>query len=124
VLRVVRLSPRYHGWNREEQCALDDRWSCPRSSPQQLTAAEVDVIRELVTSEDYRHVPTGTLARLAQRLGKVFASASTWYRPVSGIDLGNGFTPPSQRWGDLARVRAKTRRAALAQRTLWHQVGG
>jgi len=27
-------------------------------------------------------VPTGTLARLAQRIGKVFASASTWYRLV------------------------------------------
>jgi putative transposase len=35
-----------------------------------------------VTSDDYRHVPTGTLARLAQRIGKVFASASTWYRLV------------------------------------------
>ena len=35
-----------------------------------------------MTSDEYRHVPTGTLARLAQRLGKVFASASTWYRLV------------------------------------------
>jgi transposase InsO family protein len=83
VLRVIRLSQaRYHAWNREEQCALDDRSSCPRSSPQQLTATEVSVIRALVTSAEYRHVPTGTLARLAQRLGKVFASASTWYRLV------------------------------------------
>jgi putative transposase len=37
----------------------------------------------MVTSEEYRHVPTGTLALLAQRLGKVFASRSTWYRLVS-----------------------------------------
>jgi hypothetical protein len=38
VLRVVRLSPsRYHAWNGEEQCALDDKSSCPRSSRQQLT---------------------------------------------------------------------------------------
>lgn len=36
----------------------------------------------MVTSDDYRHVPTGTLAKLAQRLGKVFASTSTWYRLV------------------------------------------
>lgn len=27
-------------------------------------------------------MPTGTLARLAQRIGKVYASASTWYRLV------------------------------------------
>jgi len=83
VLRVIRLSQsRYHAWNREEQCALDDSSSCPQSSPQQLTATEVSVIHELVTSDEYRHVPTGTLARLAQRLGKVCASASTWYRLV------------------------------------------
>jgi transposase InsO family protein len=36
----------------------------------------------MVTSEEYRHVPTATLARLAQRLGKVFASPTTWYRLV------------------------------------------
>jgi len=41
LLRVVRLSPvRYHAWSREDACALDDRSSCPRSSPQQLTAAD------------------------------------------------------------------------------------
>lgn len=34
----------------------------------------------MVTSEEFRHVPTGVLARLAERLGKVFASSSTWYR--------------------------------------------
>jgi len=36
----------------------------------------------MVTSAEYRHVPTGTLAVLAQRLGKVWASRSTWYRLV------------------------------------------
>ncbi len=54
--------------------------SCPRSSPQQLTRAEVETIKEMVTSDEYRHVPTGTLAILAQRRGKVYASPTTWYR--------------------------------------------
>jgi transposase InsO family protein len=36
----------------------------------------------MVLSPEYRHVPTGTLAVLAQRLGRVSASASTWYRLV------------------------------------------
>jgi transposase InsO family protein len=36
----------------------------------------------MVTSDQYRHVPTGTLALLAQRLGEVFASPSTWYRLI------------------------------------------
>ncbi len=83
VLRFIHLAPsRYHSWNRDQQCALNDHPSCPRSSPQQLTATEVGVIHELVTSEEYRHVPTGTLAMFAQRMGQVFASASTWYRLV------------------------------------------
>ncbi len=83
VLRVLRLSPsRYHSWKREEECGLDDMSSCPRSSPQQLTRSEVETIKGMVTSEEYRHVPTGTLALLAQRLGKVLASATTWYKLV------------------------------------------
>ncbi len=36
----------------------------------------------LVFVNEYRHVPTGTLAVLAQRLGRVFASPATWYRLV------------------------------------------
>ena len=40
------------------------------------------VLDQPITSGDYRHVPTGTLAMFAQRMGKVFASASTWYRLV------------------------------------------
>jgi transposase InsO family protein len=84
ALRVIGLShSRYHAWKQEEECDLDDMPSCPRRSSQQLTLTEVSTIKEMVTSEEYRHVPTGTLALLAQRLGKVFASASTWYRLVS-----------------------------------------
>ena len=80
VLRVIGVSQaRYHDWTRAQRCGLDDRSTCPRSSPQQLTLNEVDTIRDMVTSEEYRHVSTGVLARLAQRLGKVFASPTTWY---------------------------------------------
>jgi transposase InsO family protein len=83
VLRVLRLShSRYHSWKREDECGLDDMSSCPRSSPQQLTRIEIETIKEMVTSEEYRHVPTGTLALLAQRLSKVFASPTTWFRLV------------------------------------------
>lgn len=82
VLRVIGLTQgRFHAWTREE-CGLDDLVSCPKASPHQLTSAELNTIREMVTSDKYRHIPTGTLARLAERLGKVFASASTWYRLV------------------------------------------
>ncbi len=83
AMRVLGLSQsRYHAWKRENECGLNDMPSCPRSSPQQLTRAEVETIKEMVTSEEYRHVPTGTLAVLAQRLRKVYASPTTWYRLV------------------------------------------
>jgi hypothetical protein len=83
VLRLIGLSQsRYHAWRRDPPCGLDDAVLCPRSAPQQLTPSECTAIKEMVTSEEYRHVPTGTLARLAQRLGKVFASPTTWYRLV------------------------------------------
>jgi len=39
-------------------------------------------MKDMVTALEYRHVPTGTLAVLAQRLGKVWASPSTWYHLV------------------------------------------
>ncbi len=85
VLRVLGLSlARYHSWRRSQQkCSLDDRSSCPRTSPHQLTSGEIETIRTMVTSDEYRHVPTGTLAILAQRLGKVFASPSTWYTLIN-----------------------------------------
>ena len=83
ALRILRLSQsRYHSWKREDECGLNDVPSCPRSAPQQLTRSEVETIKEMVTCEEYRHVPTGTLAVLAQRLGKVFAAPTTWYRLV------------------------------------------
>ena len=86
ILRVLRLSTRrYHGWrNAEKECCLEDLTSCPRTVPHQLTPDETRVIKEMATSKEYRHVPTGTLAILAQRLGKVFASTATWYRLLDG----------------------------------------
>jgi len=39
-------------------------------SPHRLTPPEVRAIKDVVTALEYRHVPTGTLAILAQRLGR------------------------------------------------------
>ena len=83
LLRILRLSPsRFHAWRRQDACALDDQSSCPRTAPHRVTPSEVLVIEQMVTAPAFRHVPTGTLAVLAQRLGKVWASPSTWYRLV------------------------------------------
>src|SRR5262245_18058008 len=84
VLRFLRLSASsFHAWRRlREACALGDQSSCPHTSPHRLTLGEVLAIKDMVTGLEYRHVPTGTLAVLAQRLGKVCASPSTWYHLV------------------------------------------
>jgi putative transposase len=84
MLRFLRLSPtRFHAWRRlQYACALDDQPSCPHTSPHRLTPTEIQAIKDMVTAVEYRHVPTGTLAVLAQRLGKVWASPSTWYHLV------------------------------------------
>jgi transposase InsO family protein len=84
LLRFLRLSPsRFHAWRRlHHACALDDQSSCPHTAPHRLTPLEVRAIEDMVTAAEYRHVPTGTLAILAQRLGKVWASPSTWYHLV------------------------------------------
>ena len=54
ILRILRLSlQRYHRWMRAEpECGLDDRSSCPRISPAQLTPQEISTIKEMVTSND------------------------------------------------------------------------
>src|SRR5262249_27391822 len=68
---------------------LDDQSSCPHTTPHRLTPAEIRTIKDMVTAIEYRHVPTGTLAVLAQRLEKVWASPSTWYN-LDGSSAGAG----------------------------------
>jgi len=84
MLRAIGLSPsRLSAWRRAAAgCELDDVASCPSFSPHTLTHEEISAIEGLVTSPAYRHVPTGRLALLAQRIGRVFASPSTWHRLV------------------------------------------
>ncbi|HTD61414.1 MAG TPA: hypothetical protein VK679_12220, partial [Gemmatimonadaceae bacterium] len=67
------MSPsRFHTWRRRQRaCVLEDQSSCPRTFPSRLTPPEVRAIKEMVISPDHRHIPTGTLAVLAQRLGTV-----------------------------------------------------
>ena len=84
ALRVIGVSTStYNSWTaKPEPCGLDPDRSCPRSRPDRLTNAEVCAIHAMATDEKFRHVPTGRLAVLAARLGRVHASSTTWYRIV------------------------------------------
>jgi putative transposase len=84
ILRIVGLpAARYHRWrNAAEVCGLDDRSSCPRSTPSQLTANEIASIKDIVLDPRLRHMPLRTLSLYSQRVGRVFASVTTWARLV------------------------------------------
>jgi putative transposase len=115
ALRFLRVSPsQFHAWRRRQRaCALDDRASCPRTSPSRLTPTEVRAIEDMVTLPEYRHVPTGTLAVLAQRLGKVWASPSTWYR----LARQNGWRRPRLR---VHPAKPKTGLRTTHANEMWH----
>jgi transposase InsO family protein len=83
LVSIGLSASRLSAWRRAARgCELDDADSCPGFSPHALTQHEIDAIEDMVTAPAYRHVPTGRLALLAQRLGRVFASPSTWHRLV------------------------------------------
>jgi putative transposase len=115
ALRVLGLSPaRYHAWRRLEQvCSLEDRTSCPRTVPTQLTAQEIATIHEMVTSEDYRHMPIGALALFAQRIRKVLAAPATWARLIRE----RGWLRPRRR---LYPEKPKTGIRAGKPNEIWH----
>jgi len=84
VLSIVGISrSRYRAWERrEKECGLDDQSSCPKSFPTQLTREELSSMKDMVTSDDYRHFSVVSLALHAQRIGAVFVSVNTWYKQI------------------------------------------
>jgi putative transposase len=67
----------------------------------------------MVTAEEYRHIPLGSLALLAQRLGTVFASATTWARLVKE----RGWRRPRKR---VYPAKPKTGIRASRPNAIWH----
>ncbi len=140
VLGIVDLSPsRLSAWRRAAlACDLDDRSACPRLSPHEFTAEEVSEIRALVTSSEFRHVPTGRLATLAQRIGRVLASPSTWYRLVrergwrrprlwihpKGPQVGIRASKPDAIWHvDITLIGFSTARGSVSTRSSMTSAG-
>jgi len=84
ALRVLWLAPaRFHAWRSlADNCAVDDRPSCPHSIPMQLTAKEISTIGDMVEDSSFRHMSIRSLALHAQRIGRVFAAVSTWARLI------------------------------------------
>jgi hypothetical protein len=84
ILKIVGMSrSRYERWsNKRVVCALDDRSSCPRTQPTRATPDEIQVVKDMVLSTEYRHLSVSRLALLAQRLQRAFLSPGVWYRLI------------------------------------------
>src|ERR1039457_1090535 len=116
ILRAASVEQgRSHRWNRAATavCGLDDRSSCPRTSPSQLTPAEVADIKNMVLAPEKRHMSLRTLAVHAQRIGKVFASVTTWAKLVRA----RGWRRPRQR---VHPPKPTVGVRAAAPNEIWH----
>ena len=95
ILRIVRLEPRrYHAWNRRASglaCGLDDRSSCPRTSPSQLTPTEMADIKDMVLAPENRHMALGTLATQPNPpSARAMAPNEIWHVDVTVLKLLDG----------------------------------
>jgi len=115
ILSLIGLSTsRYHAWKRRRLvCELDDQPSCPRSQPTQLTASEVQMVKEHVLNPELRHMTVKALSLHAQRLGTVFASDSTWRRLIRS----RGWKRPRVR---VHPAKPKTGVRATRPNEWWH----
>jgi putative transposase len=95
ALALVGLTEvRFRAWARRQgMCTLDDRSSCPKLQPRRLTRDELSCMRTMAESADLQHMPVSVLSAHAQRIGRVFASASTWARMIRK----NGWRRPRKR---------------------------
>ena len=108
LLRVIRLSPsRFHAWRRQDACALDDQASCPRASPHRLTPSEVQVIKDMVTSPEYRTcrpVRWPSSHSGSARSGRPPRRGTAWCGRVGGVARGCACTRPNRRLGCARRA--------------------
>jgi transposase InsO family protein len=115
LLKLLGLSrSRFLAWHRREvKCELDDRPSCPKSSPTRLTKEELGELKDHVLNPEYRHMSVRALSLHAQRLGKVFASTSTWRKLIKE----RGWLRPRAR---VYPARPKVGVRAQAPNEWWH----
>ena len=83
-LREIGLSlSRYKRWRRERrECGITGMKSCPRGNANQLTYAEVQTMKRLVTSQRFSHFPIRSLHYFAKREELLFCSHSTWRKYI------------------------------------------
>jgi len=66
-----------------QRCPVSPSGSCLRRHPRQLSADEVRLMREMVQSPKFSHMPICSVALLARRRGTLSCSIQTWYKYVS-----------------------------------------
>ena len=90
VLKMLQVTKyRYHLWKNELKypCRTSLLHRCFRTHPQQLSQSEVESIRELYYSPEYRGWPVYSIALHAKQTGKLIASVGTWYKYIKLLKL-------------------------------------
>ena len=83
ALNEIKLSPStYYRWTSEfERCEFTGK-VCQKRFSHQLTTEEIQIMKTYVASKKYSHVSISSLCLLAQREGKLFCCADTWYKYI------------------------------------------
>jgi hypothetical protein len=83
-LNALEISlSRFKAWKREKRgCGLAAPQVCPRFRQNQLTFAEIQIMRELVTGKKFSHFAIRSLHYYAKREGLLFCSYPTWRKYI------------------------------------------
>ena len=90
MLRLLKVPVSvFYYWKNQVQykCETSPLKLCKRIYPLQLTANEVSVIRELVSSERFKYWPICSISWYATRENLLHISLSTWYKYVHLLGL-------------------------------------
>lgn len=114
-LKIISLGKsRFYQWKNEGSKCLDDKRSCPRNRPTQLSFKEIQDIRFLLSTDKFNHMSISSLYWVGRRTGKVRCSISTWFKYIKLYKMLENLPP--RKW-----YRPHKRGiAATAPNQIWH----
>lgn len=114
-LQLISVSKsRYYQWRRIRIECLNDKSSCPKKRPMQLTFNEIEEIRRLVSDPDLDDMSLSSLYWIGRRKGMLHFSLTTWFKYIRRYNMLDSIPP--RRW---SRPGKKGMRAIFANQ-IWH----
>lgn len=114
-LQLISLSKsRYYQWRKIRTECLNDKSSCPKKRPMQLTFNEIEQIRRLVSDPELDDMSLSSLYWIGRRKGKLQFSLTTWFKYIRRYNMLESIPP--RRW---SRPGKKGIRATFPNQ-IWH----